>query len=93
MEYYGFADGDMCNRFGCKGAIKLAPPDNCSCHLGGAPCAACTAPRHYCPICNWSEEFDEDWFDLYEKDQASSTESVSSANQDPDWWDKVMEGF
>lgn len=93
MKFYGFTDGDGCNRHGCKGVIKLAPPDNCSCHLGCAPCTACSAPRHYCSVCDWAEEFDEDWADLYDENRISPVESESSTNQDSDWWDKVMEGF
>lgn len=50
----GTADGDTCNRDGCVGVISYRRAENCSCHIS-APCSACTAPRAYCPECEWRE--------------------------------------
>lgn len=53
----GFVEGETCNRDGCTGAIETRPPENCSCHIN-PPCAACTAPRNFCPKCGWEEADD-----------------------------------
>jgi len=55
----GDVEGDLCNRVDgagemCAGALDCAPVENCSCHLGGAPCGACTTDRTFCPSCDWS---------------------------------------
>jgi hypothetical protein len=52
----GMEDGNMCNRNGCTGIIELSKPENCSCHLGGAPCSACMSTYFYCPKCGWEED-------------------------------------
>ena len=54
MSALGFAEGEACGRNGCNGCIEVAPPENCSCHLS-PPCASCTAPRAFCPECDWLE--------------------------------------
>lgn len=56
MEY-GALEGETCNRRGCKGVIKERAIENCSCHIS-PPCSACTAPRAYCPVCDWDEADD-----------------------------------
>lgn len=53
----GYGDGDVCNRSGCVGVIDVQPSENCSCHLS-APCYSCTAPRNFCPACDWEEKYD-----------------------------------
>lgn len=55
---YGFAEGDVCNRSGCKGIIATHPSENCSCHIA-PPCGSCTSPRNYCPVCDWQEVDDK----------------------------------
>lgn len=42
----------------CTGVIKFSNPENCSCHLGGAPCSACMATYLYCPECGWEDDHD-----------------------------------
>ena len=54
----GFCEGDECGRNGCNGVIKEHPVENCSCHIN-PPCSACTAPRGFCPTCEWEESEDE----------------------------------
>lgn len=53
----GYEEGAICGRDGCKGVISMHPPENCWCHID-APCGACTAPRGYCPVCDWQEKDD-----------------------------------
>lgn len=53
----GYEEGAECNREGCTGRIAMRAPENCSCHLS-APCGSCTAPRNYCPECDWEEADD-----------------------------------
>ena len=50
----GYEEGAVCGRNGCPGCIEIAPPKNCSCHLS-PPCSSCTAPRAFCPECDWAE--------------------------------------
>lgn len=50
----GYCEGDLCDRDGCIGHIKIRPSEDCSCHLC-APCSHCTAPRCYCDTCDWDE--------------------------------------
>lgn len=50
----GIYEGDRCERDGCTGCIETHPVKNCSCHIN-PPCSACTAPRNYCPECDWQE--------------------------------------
>jgi len=56
----GYEEGDVCGRDGCEGVIEIHPVENCSCHIN-PPCSQCTAPREFCPVCDWeaSEEEDE----------------------------------
>ncbi len=56
----GEVDGERCLRNGCNGVIALRDSENCSCHMGHAPCSSCTAPRMYCPTCHWSERYGAD---------------------------------
>jgi len=58
MNEPGFCEGDVCGRAGCKGIIETHPTENCSCHIS-PPCSACTAPRNYCPDCDWEEADDQ----------------------------------
>lgn len=51
----GYEEGSTCNRNGCTGCIQMRPSENCSCHIN-PPCSSCTAPRNYCPECDWQEE-------------------------------------
>lgn len=53
----GYTEGDTCGRDGCAGVIETDPPENCSCHIS-PPCASCTAPRSFCPECDWQEKDD-----------------------------------
>jgi hypothetical protein len=55
---HGWEEGSTCCRDHCSGIIKTHRSDNCSCHLS-APCGSCTAPRNFCPECDW-EEADDD---------------------------------
>ena len=57
MSDLGYAEGDTCNRKGCKGVIALHDTEGCYCHIN-APCRACTSPRGYCPDCDWQEKDD-----------------------------------
>lgn len=50
----GFEEGAICRRDGCQGVIEIEPVENCSCHIS-PPCSACTAPRAFCPECDWHE--------------------------------------
>ncbi|KKB61132.1 hypothetical protein WM40_25015 [Robbsia andropogonis] len=54
MKDFGFEEGDVCGRDRCAGRIETRSAENCSCHLS-APCGACTAPRNFCPECDWDE--------------------------------------
>ena len=58
MSKYGYMEGDICLRSGCKGMVKEHPVENCSCHIS-PPCGACTSPRCYCETCGWEESEDE----------------------------------
>ena len=53
----GFEEGATCGRDGCQGVIDTRAPENCSCHIS-PPCSACTAPRNFCPDCDWQEADD-----------------------------------
>jgi hypothetical protein len=53
----GYEEGSTCNRDGCKGVIAMHKSEHCSCHIA-PPCASCTAPRGFCPECDWQEEDD-----------------------------------
>lgn len=49
----GTANGEICNRNGCKGVISRHDSDSCcSCHLS-APCSYCTDSREFCSTCGW----------------------------------------
>lgn len=54
LKAFGAAEGETCWRNGCQGVIALHSVENCSCHLH-PPCGACTAPRGFCPECDWQE--------------------------------------
>ncbi|MEG0281209.1 MAG: hypothetical protein RR686_18320 [Morganella sp. (in: enterobacteria)] len=58
MSKYGYVEGDICLRSGCKGVVKERPVETCSCHIN-PPCGACTSPRGYCETCGWEESEDE----------------------------------
>lgn len=73
----GFCEGDTCNRNGCQGVIDMYPSENCSCHLN-APCSACTAPRNFCPECDW-EEADEP------ETRTDTTSANNTAATYPSW--------
>lgn len=53
----GYEEGSVCNRDGCAGIIAIHKSENCSCHIA-PPCGSCTAPRGYCPECDWQEKDD-----------------------------------
>jgi hypothetical protein len=58
-EEAGQEEGHVCNRSGCSGVIALDESDrNCSCHIN-PPCGSCTAPREYCPTCDWRATDDD----------------------------------
>ena len=41
--------------------LEIGAPDNCSCHLGGAPCSACVNNRNLeCPVCGAKAELEEE---------------------------------
>lgn len=54
MNKPGYEEGQRCLRDGCQGVIEIEPTENCSCHIS-PPCSACTAPRAFCPECDWHE--------------------------------------
>lgn len=58
---YGYKEGELCNRGDksnqCCGIIALHEVEGCSCHIN-PPCAACTAPHEYCPVCGWEASND-----------------------------------
>lgn len=56
---YGYGEGDVCERNGCKGIIDSQPSENCSC-FQCAPCSSCTSPRNFCPVCDWHEKWNSD---------------------------------
>lgn len=58
----GHAEGEPCNRNGCKGVIREHPVENCSCHIC-PPCSACTEDRGYCETCGWVGKDDEPFND------------------------------
>lgn len=58
MADFGDEDGAVCGRNGCGGIIQERPIENCSCHIS-PPCGACTTPREWCPVCDWSAEEEE----------------------------------
>lgn len=53
---HGTEEGADCRRFGCDGLIRFERPQNCSCHLGMAPCGSCENVMLECPICGWRED-------------------------------------
>lgn len=53
----GYAEGDVCARSGCTGIIASHAVKDCYCHIC-APCSNCTAPRNFCPECDWHEAND-----------------------------------
>ena len=58
----GIEEGACCNRGwlqSCKGVLLYTEVENCSCHLGHAPCPSCTSVYLYCPECDWSEPDEE----------------------------------
>lgn len=55
---YGYVEGEICNRKGCKGVIQETEKGQCSCHIN-PPCSACTEPRGYCVICGWDAATEE----------------------------------
>ena len=50
----GFEEGQVCGREGCEGRIETRASKDCSCHIS-PPCHSCTAPRNFCPECDWDE--------------------------------------
>lgn len=68
LNNQGFCEGERCHRDGCQGVIEIEPVENCSCHIS-PPCSACTAPRAFCPECDWHEK-DEPGPDLAPTDKA-----------------------
>jgi len=48
----GVAEGEICNRDGCKGVIEARETEGCSCHIN-PPCAQCVDPKEYCDTCGW----------------------------------------
>jgi len=71
----GYIEGEVCGRNCCIGIIDTHPSDNCSCHLC-APCSSCTAPRNFCPECDWQEEDDPKPYEP----------PVRSASAAQTWW-------
>src|ERR1700744_4843755 len=63
MSDFGTEEGATCLRNGCQGVIAEHPVENCSCHIS-PPCGACTTPREYCPVCDWSAEEEDRSFYL-----------------------------
>ena len=57
----GYLEGEVCTRNGCTGIIAERAVENCSCHIS-PPCGACTAPREYCPVCEWQMVDEETTF-------------------------------
>jgi hypothetical protein len=53
----GMQEGEHCDRDGCLGTIQLHPPENCFCHLGGAPCSSCEdVTRMRCTGCGFAPD-------------------------------------
>jgi len=48
---FGYMEGEICNRNGCKGVIEDVI-ESCSCHLN-PPCSKCVGDGCYCPDCGW----------------------------------------
>ncbi len=55
---YGYEEGEICGRDGCKGVIAVHPVECCACHIN-PPCHACTTPREYCQTCGYESKDDE----------------------------------
>ncbi len=57
---YGHVEGDICNRYGCKGVIVDGEREGegCTCHRT-PPCSYCCQNVGYCPECGWDAK-DED---------------------------------
>lgn len=55
---FGYTEGEVCWRNGCQGIIAEHAVEGCSCHIS-PPCSACTAPREYCPECDWEAKDEE----------------------------------
>lgn len=58
IAFWGHVDGQKCGRRNgsnkiCKGILELNDVENCSCHLGHAPCGPCEGVTIYCPTCGW----------------------------------------
>lgn len=53
MANFGDVEGETCWRNGCQGVIQNIEVEGCSCHIN-PPCSACTTPREFCPVCDWS---------------------------------------
>ncbi len=56
-ESVGLKEGDLCGRDGCKGAVLIRSPENCTCYIN-PPCRYCTEPIAYCDVCDWDERDD-----------------------------------
>jgi len=55
---FGYEEGEVCGRNGCKGIIRDKPVENCSCHIS-PPCHACTEDRAYCDECDYEGKNNE----------------------------------
>lgn len=55
-DIYDLADGDDCPNPLCNGVLDLTKSENCSCHLGHAPCSSCESIHVECPECYWKPE-------------------------------------
>lgn len=60
MSDFGYEEGQTCWRNGCQGVVAVADVEGCSCHIN-PPCAACTTPREFCPMCDWRATDDTDY--------------------------------
>lgn len=56
----GMEEGDVCNREGCLGLLRVAYPEmSCRCHIS-PPCARCVGSFVECPVCGATNKDEEE---------------------------------
>lgn len=65
-DEFGYEEGEVCGRNGCKGVIHLPKVEGCTC-FKNAQCGACTSNYFTCPVCGWT-------CDEYEKGEEMEAE-------------------
>jgi len=62
-----------CNRYGCKGVIKLVLHKDCNCHNTWPDiCHRCRLGCFYCPECDWYEEEENDGIVHYTEEEVET---------------------